>query len=196
MRAACERVFGSGSLKGKSVAVIGAGRVGSRVARLAGKAGAKILLADIDDSKRALIDELKNARWTDPTTALLADVDIVAPCALGGAVDGDTVQRLRCQIVCGSANNQLAHDGLVEDLAGRGILYAPDFIANAGGLINVATELDPDGYDPGRTRRRVLGIEETLQHMFDEADNNGTTPLAAAYALARRRLAEAGTELR
>ena len=70
-------------------------------------------------------------------------------------VNGHSVQRLRCAIVCGSANNQLAHDGLAEDLAERGILYAPDFIANAGGLINVATELDPEGYDPARTRLRV-----------------------------------------
>jgi leucine dehydrogenase len=195
MRAACERAFGSSSLKGKSVAVIGAGRVGSRVARLVSKAGAKVLMADIDESKKSLAADL-NARWSDPTTALLADVDIVAPCALGGVVNGDTVLRLRCQVVCGAANNQLAHDGLVEDLAAQGILYAPDFIANAGGLINVATELEPEGYDPVRTRRRVLGIEDTLQHMFDEADGNGTTPLAAAYALARRRLAEAGAELR
>jgi leucine dehydrogenase len=195
MRAACERVFGSPSLKGKSIAVIGAGRVGSRVARLVSKAGAKVLLADIDESKRSLAKEL-HARWTDSISALLADVDIVAPCALGGLVNGDTVQRLRCQIVCGSANNQLSHDGLAEDLAERGILYAPDFIANAGGLINVATELDPDGYDPGRTKRRVLAIEETLRIMFDGAEQDGTTPLAAAYALARRRLAEAGGELR
>ena len=196
MRAACERVFGSASLKGRSIAVIGAGRVGSRVARLVSKAGAKVLLADIDDSKKSLVKELKSARWTDSTTALLADVDVLAPCALGGVVSGDTVQRLRCQIVCGSANNQLAHDGLAEDLAERGILYAPDFIANAGGLINVATELDPEGYDPGRTKRRVLGIEETLRAMFDEAERNRTTPLAAAYALARRRLAEPRAELR
>jgi leucine dehydrogenase len=196
MRASCQRVYGSASLKGKTVAVIGAGRVGSRVAKLVSKAGAKVLLADIDESRKDLLKELNGAKWTDPTTALLADVDIVAPCALGGAVDGHSVQRLRCQIVCGSANNQLAHDGLAEDLAERGILYAPDFIANAGGLINVATELDPEGYDAARTKRRALGIEETLEHIFDEAEHAATTPLASAYQLARRRLADAGTELR
>jgi glutamate dehydrogenase/leucine dehydrogenase len=111
-------------------------------------------------------------------------------------VNGHSVQRLRCQIVCGAANNQLAHDGLAEDLAERGILYAPDFIANAGGLINVATELDPEGYDAARTKRRALGIEETMDHIYDEAERSATTPLATAYALARRRLAEAGGELR
>ena len=196
MRASCQRAFGSTSLKGKTIAVIGAGRVGARLARFVTREGAKVLLADIDESKKSLARELKGARWTDPTTALLADVDIVAPCALGGMVNGHSVQRLRCAIVCGSANNQLAHDGLAEDLAARGILYAPDFIANAGGLINVATELDPEGYDAARTKRRALGIEETMDHIYDEAERSGTTPLATAYTLARRRLAEAGAELR
>jgi leucine dehydrogenase len=196
MRASCQRIFGSASLKGRTVAIIGAGRVGSRLARLVSRAGAKLLLADIDEGKRPLARDLKNTRWTDPTTALLADVDIVAPCALGGAIDGHNIGRLRAAIVCGAANNQLAHDGLGEDLAGRGILYAPDFIANAGGLINVATELDPEGYDLARTKRRVLGIEETITHIYDEAEHTGVPPLAAAYSLARRRLAEAGTELR
>jgi leucine dehydrogenase len=196
MRASAQRVWGGTELKGKTVAVIGAGRVGERLARLVTRDGAKVLLADIDESKKKLVKELKGARWTDPTTALLADVDIVAPCALGGMVNGHSVQKLRCQIVCGAANNQLAHDGLAEDLAGRGILYAPDFIANAGGLINVATELDPEGYDAARTKRRALGIEETMEHIYDEADRSNTTPLATAYALARRRLAEAGGELR
>jgi leucine dehydrogenase len=196
MRSSAQHVWGSTSLKGRSVAVIGAGRVGERLARLLHKEGARLLLADIDDSKKALTKELKGAKWTDPTSALLAEVDIVAPCALGGMVNGHSVHRLRCEIVCGSANNQLAHDGLAEDLAARGILYAPDFIANAGGLINVATELDPEGYDAARTKRRALGIEETMDHIYDEADRGKTTPLATAYSIARRRLAEAGTELR
>jgi leucine dehydrogenase len=195
MCASCERVFGSGSLKGRTVSLIGAGRVGARLARLLSKAGAKLLIADIDEGKRKIAQELKGARWTDPSTALLADVDIVAPCALGGTIDEYNVSRLRCRIVCGSANNQLAHEGLGEDLAKQGILYAPDFIANAGGLINVATELDPEGYDPARVKRRVLRIEETMRQIYEEAEQAGVPPVAAAYALARRRLSEAGTEL-
>jgi leucine dehydrogenase len=195
MRASCQRVFGTSTLKGRTVAIIGAGRVGGRLAQLLSRAGAKLLVADIEEGKRDLVRKLKNTRWTDPSSALLAEVDIVAPCALGGAIDSYTVERLRCQIVCGSANNQLDHEGLGEDLAARGILYAPDFIANAGGLINVATELDPEGYDPARTKRRVLGIEDTMNHVYEEAEHTGVPPVAAAYALARRRLAEAGTEL-
>lgn len=196
MHASCERVFGSPSLKGRTIAVIGAGRVGERLARFVAREGAKVVLADIDESKKSLVKELKGAKWTDPTTALLADVDIVAPCALGGMVNGHSVQRLRCQIVCGSANNQLAHDGLAEDLSERGILYAPDFIANAGGLINVASELEPEGYHPERTKRQVFGIADVMRELYDEAERAKTTPLATAYALARRRLAEAGAELR
>ncbi len=196
MRSSCQRVFGSTSLKGRTVAIIGAGRVGSRLARLLSRAGAKLLLADIDERKRSLAKELKNTRWTDPSTALLAEVDILAPCALGGAIDEWNVSRLRCGLVCGSANNQLAHEGLGEDLATQGILYAPDFIANAGGLINVATELDPEGYDAARVKRRVLGIEETMDQIYDEAEREGVPPLVSAYALARRRLSDAGTELR
>ncbi|MFL5893806.1 MAG: Glu/Leu/Phe/Val dehydrogenase family protein, partial [Thermoleophilaceae bacterium] len=194
MRASCERVFGSADLKGRTVAIIGAGRVGSRLALRLARAGAKLRIADIDERKRALARDL-GARWTDTTSAVLADVDIVAPCALGGAIDEYNVSRLRCRIVCGSANNQLAHEGLGEDLAKKGILYAPDFIANAGGLINVATELDPEGYDPARTKRRVLRIEQTMNAVYDEAERTGRPPVAAAYSLARRRLSEAGTEL-
>ena len=194
MRASCHRLFGSSSLRGRRVAVLGAGRVGSRVARLVSRAGARVLLTDIDDSKRSLARELKNTRWTDPSSALTADVDVVAPCALGGVIDSHNVQLLRTPIICGAANNQLAHDGVADDLAARDILYAPDFIANAGGLINVATELDPEGYDPGRTRRRARGIEETMTGIYEEAERIGTTPLAAAYTLARREEAAAAAE--
>jgi leucine dehydrogenase len=186
MRACCEHVFGSPDLKGRSVAVVGAGRVGTQLARRLSKAGAKLLVGDIDERKRASMEKVPGAMWTDPSSAMLAEVDIVAPCALGGVIDQVNVDRLRCRIVCGSANNILAHEGLADDLAARGILYAPDFIANAGGLINVSLELGE--YDPADARKRAAGIEETMCTLLDEADAAGSTPLAAAYQLARRRL--------
>jgi leucine dehydrogenase len=186
MRACCENVFGTADLKGRTVAVVGAGRVGSQLVRRLSKAGAKLLVADIDDTKRAPIEKLSNTTWTDPSSAMLADVDIVAPCALGGVIDQVNVPRLRARIVCGSANNILAHEGLADDLAAEGILYAPDFIANAGGLINVSLELG--GYDPAKARAGAAGIEETMRTLLNEADEAGVTPLAAAYRLARRRL--------
>jgi leucine dehydrogenase len=185
MRACCERRFGSRELRGRKIAIVGAGHVGSALAKRLAKAGAKLVIADIDQSKRELAKELK-ARWTDPSSAMLADVDVLAPCALGGVIDQVNVGLLRTKVVCGAANNQLAHEGLAEDLAGRGILYAPDFIANAGGLINVSLELE--GYDPRLARERADAIEQTLGEILDEAETSASTPLAAAHQLARRRL--------
>jgi leucine dehydrogenase len=186
MRACCEKRFGSAELEGRTVAIVGVGRVGSALAHLLSEAGAELVLADIDEQKRALVEKLPRARWADPNVALQEAVDVLAPCALGGAINEANVDRLRCQIVCGSANNQLAHDGLVEDLAAHGILYAPDFIANAGGLINVAAELE--GYDEERARRGAADIERTMARVLADAELLGTTSLAAAYELARQRL--------
>jgi leucine dehydrogenase len=189
MRACCESVFGSSDLKGRTVAVVGAGRVGSQLVKRLAKAGARLLVADIDESRRPAIEKLPGAKWTDPSSAMLAGVDVLAPCALGGVIDQVNVGLLQCRIVCGSANNILAHEGLADDLAAEGILYAPDFIANAGGIINVSLELD--GYDPAKARQGAAGIEQTMRRLIEEAAETGVTPLAAAYALARRRLESA-----
>lgn len=190
MRACAERRFGSPDLSGRSVAVVGAGHVGSALARRLASAGAHVTLADIDPARRALADEI-GADWLEPTAALRAAVDVLAPCALGGVLDQTTIPHLRAPVVCGAANNQLAHDGLADDLAALGILYAPDFVANAGGIINISVELDPGGYDPGEASRRVATIQDTIAAVFDEAEVDGVSPLVAAYALARRRLREA-----
>ena len=187
MRACCAKRFGSPELEGRSVAVIGAGRVGATLARRLNRAGARLVVADIDERKRAFVEKLPRAKWVEPSAALTAEVDVLAPCALGGAIDPSTIGHLRCAIVCGSANNQLSHEGLAEDLATRDIVYAPDFIVNAGGLINIAVELE--GYEPSRARRRVAAIEQTMSTVLDEAEADGVTPLAAAYDLARARLA-------
>ncbi|MDX6668531.1 MAG: leucine dehydrogenase [Solirubrobacteraceae bacterium] len=183
MRACCEHTFGTRDLHGRTVAIVGAGHVGSELAKRLTKAGARLTLADINPAKREIADNLK-ARWTDPSSALLAKVDIVAPCALGGAIDEVNVSRLRAKVVCGAANNQLAHDGLADDLHELGILYAPDYIVNAGGLINISVEFDDGGYDPGEARRRVDGIEATVATMLAD----GGVPLVAADRLARRNL--------
>jgi leucine dehydrogenase len=188
MRACCERRFGSADLDGRSISVVGLGRVGSRLAQRLARAGAKLIVSDIDESKRDVAKSI-GARWAAPTTALLATVDVVAPCALGGAIDQVVAERLRCEVVCGSANNQLAHDGLAEDLAARGILFAPDFIASAGGLINISVELEH--YDAALARRRVEEIGTTMGVVLDRADSEGMLALEAAYTLARERLNDA-----
>jgi len=190
IRACCERVFGSSAMRGRSVCVIGLGHVGSRVAKRCARAGAKLAVADVDPGKRALADQL-GARWIDPERALEAPFDVLVPCALGGILDDETVPRLQCPIIAGAANNQLADDAVADLLAARGVLWAPDFVVNAGGLINVAEELH--GYNPAAVRDRVRGIADTLRTIFDDADAIGATPLTAAMELARRRLALAPT---
>jgi leucine dehydrogenase len=173
------------TLDGALIAVIGLGHVGGRLARLLRDRGCELLVADVDPAKRAVADAL-GARWIEPTPAAAASVDVLAPCALGGAINADTLPRLRCDVVCGSANNQLADDSLAEELAAREILYAPDFIANAGGLINVYGEME--GYDEDRAMRLARGIEKTMDQVLGRARDLGSTPLAAARELAARRL--------
>ena len=188
IRACCERVFGSDSLRGRRLCVLGLGHVGSRVAKRCARGGAQLLVADVDTTKRALAKQL-DARWTTPEKALTAEVDVLVPCALGGFLDDETVPSLRCTIVAGAANNQLADDRIADLLAARGILWAPDFVVNAGGIINIAEELG--GYSSAAARRHVRGIVDTLRRIFDDAEAMNATPLTAAMELARRRLVPA-----
>ncbi|MDX6581729.1 MAG: leucine dehydrogenase [Solirubrobacterales bacterium] len=177
-----------GGLAGRTVCVIGLGHVGAGLARRLADAGCEVIVSDIDPGKRALTDAL-GATWREPGEAMLTECDVLVPCALGGAITADNVDSLRCEVVCGSANNQLAADSLAEALAERGILYAPDFIANAGGLIHVFMELK--GYSEEHAVELAEGIEETLGRVFAVAAQLGSTPLAAARELADRRLRSA-----
>jgi len=189
LRVAVERVFGSPDLHGRSVAVVGAGHVGGALAELLAEGGADLLIADVDPSKRALAERL-GARWSDdPATALAADVDVVAPCALGGVLDAETVAQLRCRAIVGAANNQLLSDDVADAIAARGILWAPDFVCNAGGIINISVEFEPRGYSPERARVRMDAIGDTLRTILDAAEAEGVTPLAAALTLGRDRIA-------
>jgi leucine dehydrogenase len=188
IRACCERRYGSPELDGVRVAVVGLGHVGSRLAQRLAAAGAQLMVSDIDRTRRAVAAAL-GADWLVPEEEMLAECDVLAPCALGGAIDTENVGSLRCEIVCGSANNILAEDSLAEQLATRDILYAPDFIANAGGLINVFGEL----HDLNRERvgRLVDGIGVCVGRVIDAAVERSITPLAAAYELADERLRRA-----
>ncbi|GAC1440489.1 MAG: amino acid dehydrogenase [Solirubrobacteraceae bacterium] len=185
MRACCTRRFGSPDPAGRSVSIIGCGSVGGSLARRLHAAGAELLLSDIDEGRRVLAREL-GARWASPEEALLAPVDILAPCALGGVIDAGVAAELRCAIVCGAANNQLTEDAVAVRLAARGIVYAPDFIVNAGGLINVYLELP--GYDAECAERMVEGLEMVVGEVLDHAAERSITPLAAAAERARLRL--------
>jgi leucine dehydrogenase len=185
IRACCERAFSTPSLKGRSICVIGLGHVGSRVLRRCARAGARLVAADVVGSRRHLAEQA-GARWLSPERALEAEVDVLVPCALGGVFNDESAPRLRCRVIAGAANNQLSRDGIAELLADRGILWAPDFVVNAGGLINIAVELS--GYDAALARRRVRAIGDTLREIFNDAESRGVTPLGAAMQRARQRL--------
>jgi leucine dehydrogenase len=188
IRTTCARIFGSPSLRGRSIAVVGLGHVGSRVAARCARAGAELVVSDVDPAKRALADKL-GARWTTPARAMTANVDVLSPCALGGVLDEAVVPKLRCRAIAGPANNQLSEDAIAEQLAARGILWAPDFVVSAGGIVNITVELSPSGYDAATARRNTRAIGATLDEVFATAESAGITPLAAAAGLAEQRLA-------
>jgi len=187
IRACCERRFGSRELSDRTVCIVGLGHVGTRLAERLISAGAKVIAADIDAEKRGVAADL-GAAWADAGSAMTTPCDVLAPCALGEAIDRDNLSSLGCEIVCGSANNVLAEERLADELASRGIVYAPDFIANAGGLINVYAEIHE--LDEARTTRLVDGIGETVALILVEAEERSVTPLKAALELAAERLGE------
>jgi leucine dehydrogenase len=172
-------------LRGLRVTVIGAGHVGSELIRLLVARGAEVQATDVRADLRERV-ELLGARWIEPGAALLAPCDVLAPCALGGLIDERVAESLRCEIVCGAANNVLALDAAADVLARRGIVYAPDFVANAGGLISVAAELAGTSHEEALAAAR--GIEDAVTRVLAIADADGMNPLVAARHLAELRL--------
>ena len=191
MRASVRARFGSPELAGRRIVIAGLGHVGAKLAVRLVEHGAEVAVSDIDAEKRKLASEL-GVEWIEPTEELAAECDILAPCALGGAIDRANLPLLRCAIVCGCANNQLADERLATDLDERGILYAPDFVVNAGGLIHVYREIR--GYSEEHARELALEIEGNLAGIFEAATESSVTPLEAARELARERLAHAQLE--
>jgi leucine dehydrogenase len=183
---AIRTALGEDDLDGAAITVAGLGHVGASLAGLLARAGAHLTVTDHDPAKRALAHRL-GAHWVEPGEAIAAGGDVLAPCALGGVLDHESVARLRVAVVAGAANNQLADRDVAAALRERGILWAPDFITNAGGLVHVACELD--GYDVERVRRGVQAIGTTLGAVFDRARAEDITTLDAAEALVAERLA-------
>lgn len=188
--AVAERLWGSDDLTGRRVAVQGVGKVGRVYVELLRQAGAEVIVADAHGrSARAAADEY-GAKVVGTDEILFVDCDILSPCALGAVFDAQTIPRLACQAIAGSANNQLLHDSDADLIAGRGILYAPDFVVNAGGLINVAEEMR--GYSKERALHRVDGLRAATAAVLDEAERLGVNPHQAAVARAERRIKEIG----
>ena len=182
MRAVAEAAFGEPSLEGRHVVVQGVGKVGSGVARKLKDEGARVTVADIDgDAARALAAEI-GAEIVGASEALEVPCDVLSPCALGPVVTHKTLNSFKCSAIAGAANNQLEHPSLARTLADAGILYAPDYVINAGGLINVEDELH--GYDSARAPRQAEAIADTLREIFRSAAAESITPAEAADRLA------------
>jgi len=188
IRACAAESFGSRDPGGLRVCVVGLGHVGTHLAELLSQAGAVVTTSDIDPTRRAFA-ERRGWGWVEPVQALAGEWNVLAPCALGGVIGAGEVEGLRSSVVCGAANNVLVDDGVAELLDARGILYAPDFIANAGGLISVYGELR--GLPHERAGELALGIEGRLGEVFAVARELGAPPLVAARAMAMERLERA-----
>jgi leucine dehydrogenase len=176
MRAALDTT----TMRGMRVAVQGAGHVGAALARLLADDGARVVISDVDNEKACAV----GVRVVAPVRIVSSECDVFAPCALGGIISTASVPELRCQVVCGAANNQLADDAAGDALAERGILYAPDYVVNAGGIINIAREWN-EVVD-------VATVGDTTRRVFELARAEGLTPGRAADELARRRIAAEG----
>ena len=192
MRAAAEVTWGSPSLAGRTVGVAGVGKVGRHLVNHLVDDGASVVVTDVDESAvdRILHEQPGVTRVSSTADLLRVDLDVYAPCALGGALSDDVVETLTARIVCGAANNQLAHPGIGKMLQDRGVLYAPDYVVNAGGLIQVADELEGFSFD--RARQRAEKIFDTTTLVFRVAAEEGVPPSVAADRLAERRMREVG----
>jgi leucine dehydrogenase len=187
IRASLAHALGDPDLGGRTVLVQGAGSVGSALAELLADAGAFVLVADVDAERAAMVAATARGVTVAADEVIGTDCDVYAPCALGGTLSTVTVPRLRCKIVAGSANNQLAGPDVAELLRDRGILYAPDFVVNAGGAIAIVG-LEQQGRSAADIDAALVRIGTTLEEIYERADEEGITTAAAADAAAAARL--------
>ncbi|MER5739496.1 MULTISPECIES: Glu/Leu/Phe/Val dehydrogenase dimerization domain-containing protein [unclassified Streptomyces] len=192
MRASAQHLWGDPTLRGRKVGVAGVGKVGHYLVEHLVSDGAEVFVTDVrEESVRRITEKFPQVTVVADTEALIRveGLDVYAPCALGGALNEETVPFLTARIVCGAANNQLAHPGIEKDLVERGILYAPDYVVNAGGVIQVADELH--GFDFDRCKAKAVKIFDTTLEIFARAKADGIPPAAAADRIAEQRMAEA-----
>lgn len=192
MRAAAEHVWGAASLEGRRVAVEGVGKVGRHLVGHLMDAGARVIICDV---AAAAVERVRTEHPAAEVAASRAELaagqlDIYSPCALGGSITDDMITALTARIICGGANNQLAQPGIEKQLADRGIVYVPDYLVNAGGVIQVADELTGFSFD--RAQARAALIFDTTRQILVMAGEEGVPPVVAADRLAERRMSEVG----
>lgn len=192
IKACSARAFGRDDLAGRHVSVLGVGKVGRRLVELLAAEGTRLSVADVNEAATAWCAEHYGAEVVPVDKAHAVDADVFSPNALGGVIHDGTLPELQCRVVAGAANNQLAEPRHGDALAEAGILYAPDYVINAGGLIQVADELNPRGYSEARVRVRTEGIAARLHEVFVAADAQGVSTAVAADRLAERRMAAVG----
>lgn len=189
VQASANRKWGSDSLEGKTIAIQGAGSVGSYLAKELHEAGAKLIVSEIDPAKSAKVAKATGARIVNDDEIFSVQADIFSPCALGGIINDKTIPMLKVEIVAGGANNQLLEERHGDELQRRGILYAPDYVANAGGVINVYGEVA--GWNAQKALDKADDIYDTILKVFDIAEAQKIPTYEAADRLAELRLAEA-----
>ncbi len=191
MKATARKVFGSDSLENRKIGIQGAGNVSTNLARLLHKEGAKLFVTDIDEEKVDNLVRETGAIAVDPESIYDLDVDIFSPNALGGILNEDTIPRLRCAVVAGGANNQLEKESVHGPmLIERGIVYAPDYVINAGGLINVSNELE--GYNREHAHEQAARIYDTMSRILDFAATHNVPTYTASNTIAEMRLKQIG----
>lgn len=188
MRAVAKKLWGDECLRKKVISIQGLGNVGSKLANILFWEGAYLILCDKDPLVTHSQAILYGAQEIDPNDYFTTPCDILAPCALGGILNDKTIPVLKCKAIAGSANNQLADPDKGKDLLKRGILYAPDYVINAGGIINATAEFDPKGYDPKLARDKVNHIYDTLLLIFKKAEQEGKPTNIVADELAEYKL--------
>ena len=193
MRAVIHEVWGTEDFAGKRVLIQGIGAVGGRLAVMLKEQGAEVLITDIASDRVAAMSEEHGFQTVEHDGHESTDCDIYAPCARGAGINDDTIPSLRCKAVAGCANNQLAEPRHAVELKERGILYAPDYVLNAGGIINVSEELRPGGYDEPRALERIDRIDDQLRQVFEISRTKDIDTREAAARLAELRL-EQGRE--
>jgi len=188
IQAVAMKLWGSTSLKGKKVLIQGLGHVGSKLANMLFWEGAELILSDIDEKLMHDQALLYGAETVDYHDVYKQKCDIFAPCAMGSSINDETVKLLKCKAVAGAANNQLQREENGLMLMQKGILYAPDYLINSGGIINVATELEPNGYDPKIAREKIDHIYERLLALFELSEKQKKPPNQVANEIAEHNL--------
>jgi leucine dehydrogenase len=190
MQACCKRVYGSDSLEGKTVTVQGLGAVGHNVVGQLQELGVKMVVTDIDSQKVEAMVEKYGVERVDPQAIYDVECDVFCPCALGAILNDDTLARLKCRVICGSANNQLREERHGDLLEQKGMVYAPDYIANAGGTIYDTDRLGIGGVSHERGKEKVSRIYQNMERIFEIADRDKMPTYLAADRMAEERIRE------